>query len=855
MNKKVTMLCGSTLGAAALLIGLIALGGNGEGGIHLAMGTGTDYSISFDKTTNKIGTEAYSISAAHTGSGVAMTGLGNSIGFDYNSFYNPTTVWQIIKGGGYFTNTDPIHGMKSITIAKNSTAASLQVYWSETTVFDETKSSTYDSTSAQTFTCDFGGFSPNYLKVVALGASNSSIKTASIVFSCTNLYPTLTVTANHSEMGAVSGGGVYKIGSTASVTAAANKGYQFVGWYHGGALLSNEASYSFPMPECVNDYAIEGRFLADSYNVVLTSEDTTRGSVGGAGSYDCGSSVSIEATPEQGYSFAGWYNGTTLVSAENPYSFTMPYSDLSYVAKFSVNSYQVTLGGDVTKGSFSGGGTYSYKQSVSLSATANTGYSFVGWYDGEALVSSSNPYSFAMPYNDLNYTAKFSANNYKVTLSSSEVVGTATPVGSCDVSGDGTYSYGQSATITATPASGYGFLGWYDGATLVSSENPYTFDIPAKDVSYTAKYSKKYQVTLASTDESKGTVSGDGEYSYSSNVTVTGSPIAPQNCVTWYDADLNVVSSSPSCVYTFVMPESDVSLTADFAKITLGSSFQFGRYPQTVVEDSATLAALDTATDSDSDGYLECGSDEYKKVTGAHCGSGYKSASGNVTFALGTTYYFRVEPIEWRVLSGKGSTTGLVMSEKVLTNSCYYPNYDTNRTISGSTVYPNNYQYSTLRAMLNGYDGSAYSVGNFTGKGFLDAAFTEDEKTYIATAEVDNSARTTGFSNNSYACANTSDKIFALSYQDLLNASYSFDAYSNNYDTARRGVLTDYARATGAYMSTDSSYYGNGEWWSRSPSADHSGHARDVYSGGYLHYDGVYSVGRGVRPSFIVNIG
>jgi hypothetical protein len=69
---------------------------------------------------------------------------------------------------------------------------------------------------------------------------------------------------------------------------------------------------------------------------------------------------------------------------------------------------------------------------------------------------------------------------------------------------------------------------------------------------------------------------------------------------------------------------------------------------------SATLTALKTATDSDSDGYLEYGSDEYKKVTGAPYYSNYKSASGNVTFATGTAYYFKVEPIEWRSSPARG---------------------------------------------------------------------------------------------------------------------------------------------------------------------------------------------------------
>jgi uncharacterized repeat protein (TIGR02543 family) len=785
--------------------------------INFAEGSGSDYTITFSKDKNKIGTGAWvSPSTVYSGSGYATTGLGNQIGFDYSSFANPTTVWQLIKSGGYFTNTDKISGMKSITLTKTNTSTSLQIFWSETKTFDSAKSATYDTTSATTFTCDFAGYSPNYIKVVALGTGTAAITSGSIAFSCLNSYPTLTLTADHPTMGSVTGGGIHKVGSSTTIVAAPNTGYKFIGWYNGSALLSTEASYTFAMPECVNNYDIEGRFIPNSYNVVLSSEDESKGTVSGSGTYDFGSTVSISAVVNNGYTFAGWYSGTTLVSSNNPYSFRMPASSLNYVAKFSTNNYTLAITADSTKGSATGAGTYAYKASVNVTATPKAGYSFSGWYNGETLVSSATPYSFTMPCNDLSYEARFTINNYVVSLSSTEVA--TTPVGTCEVSGAGTYVFGSSATISATPASGYGFLGWYDGTTLISSDNPYTFTMASKDVSYTARYSKKYHVSVTSKDETKGIVSGAGDFAYTSNVIVTGTPVQANlfNTITWYDDSLNSVSND--FTYTFAMPESDMNLSADFRKV-LGNSFNLGKYPQTVVEDFATLNALASATDTDSDGYLEYGSDEYKKVTGSPRNTGYKSASGNVTFASGTTYYFKVEPIQWRVLSGKGTATGLVMAEKILDKSAYYTS-TTNRTISGSTVYANNYQYSTLRAMLNGLDGSSYSVANFAGKGFLGVAFTEAEKAYIATTTVDNSAATTESSSNSYACANTSDKIFALSYQDLINTSYGFDSSYSNSDAARRGVLTDYARATGAWMSTSSSYYGNGYWWSRSPTRE-----------------------------------
>jgi uncharacterized repeat protein (TIGR02543 family) len=255
------------------------------------------------------------------------------------------------------------------------------------------------------------------------------------------------------------------------------------------------------------------------------------------GSYDYTSSVTVVATPKQGYKFVGWYNGTSLVSSANPYTFTMPYNDVSYVAKFDLVSYTLALTSDSTKGTVSGAGTYQYTGAVTLTATANAGYTFAGWYNGETLVSSDNPYSFTMPYNDLSYEARFSTNNYTVSLTSTEVA--TTPVGTCSVTGAGTYPYASSVTITAAPQEGYGFLGWYDGSTLVSSSNPYTFAMPSKDVSYAAKYSKKYHLSVTSTDEAKGTVSGAGDFAYTSNIIVTGTPEADQfNAITWYDDSL-----------------------------------------------------------------------------------------------------------------------------------------------------------------------------------------------------------------------------------------------------------------------------------------------------------------------------
>ena len=80
-----------------------------------------------------------------------------------------------------------------------------------------------------------------------------------------------------------------------------------------------------------------------------------------------------------------------------------------------------------------------------------------------------------------------SVTNYTVSVSSANtLMGT--------VSGGGEYEEGTTATVTATPKSGYKFTKWSDGTT----KNPYTFTVN-KDISLTAYFEKEsseaYEIT------------------------------------------------------------------------------------------------------------------------------------------------------------------------------------------------------------------------------------------------------------------------------------------------------------------------------------------------------------------------
>ncbi|HVM62847.1 MAG TPA: hypothetical protein VMV72_18445, partial [Verrucomicrobiae bacterium] len=63
---------------------------------------------------------------------------------------------------------------------------------------------------------------------------------------------TVTTSVDPSNAGAVSGGGVYTNGSTATVTATANNCHSFGYWSVGGAVVGTSPTYTFTVVSNVN---------------------------------------------------------------------------------------------------------------------------------------------------------------------------------------------------------------------------------------------------------------------------------------------------------------------------------------------------------------------------------------------------------------------------------------------------------------------------------------------------------------------------------------------------------------------------------------------------------------------------
>lgn len=133
-------------------------------------------------------------------------------------------------------------------------------------------------------------------------------------------------------------------------------------------------------------------------------------------------------------------------------------------------------------------GTYYRDTSQTITAkAAPTGYSFVGWYEGSNLISSSLQVSITMSANRT-LVAKYQIKSYVVNAVSDDTTkGIVSPAGQ-------TVEHGKNATVTATRKTGYKFDGWYNGTTKVSSSATYTF-APTANITLTAKWSV-YNITI-----------------------------------------------------------------------------------------------------------------------------------------------------------------------------------------------------------------------------------------------------------------------------------------------------------------------------------------------------------------------
>lgn len=388
---------------------------------------------------------------------------------------------------------------------------------------------------------------------------------------------TVNATSEDTNKGTVNPAGqTVEHGANAIVVATPKAAYNFAGWYNGTTKVSSNASYTFAVTANIS---LTAKFTIKTFTTTTANSTGGTASVNKS-SVEYGGSAIWTATPSTGYNFSKWSNGSTTnpltvsritanthitpvfvlksytvtwnpnggtvdptsttkthgstlgtlptptraANAQYTYTFkgwftattggtqisasTTVTGNVTYYAQWTatLRSYTATFNGN-------GGGTPSpstitktYGSELgTLPTCSRTGYTFLGWYtasSGGTKISSTTKIT-----GTVTYYAQWSINSYTLTV-------TAGTGGT--VSGGGTYNYGATATLKATPSAGYHFVKWSDGNTNASRTVTVT-----GNATYTATFEQDPYLNLDKTSLTFEVAGGTQTVKVTSNVNWT----------------------------------------------------------------------------------------------------------------------------------------------------------------------------------------------------------------------------------------------------------------------------------------------------------------------------------------------
>ena len=275
---------------------------------------------------------------------------------------------------------------------------------------------------------------------------------------------TVSVSSANTSMGTVSGGGEYKEGITATVTATPKSGYKFTTWSDG----TTKNPYTFTVTKNVTLTAYFEKESSSSTNEITCEEAAA-----------IAASLSHNTPTAETYTVIGYVTETDGVVSRNQQIFWMA---------------DTPNGGNVFQ---------SYWGNVTEAVAVGDKVSLTGQimrYNSTYEIKNGDVVILSYGYSPQTYTVSVSSAN--------------TSMGT--VSGSGEYEEGERAIVTATPKSGYRFTKWSDGTT----KNPYTFTV-TKDVSLTAYFEKESSTPYEITCEEAAAIAAELEHNTPTEETYT----------------------------------------------------------------------------------------------------------------------------------------------------------------------------------------------------------------------------------------------------------------------------------------------------------------------------------------------
>ncbi|TAL65055.1 MAG: PKD domain-containing protein, partial [Bacteroidetes bacterium] len=362
----------------------------------------------------------------------------------------------------------------------------------------------YNNTFIYTWKADginiTGADSSNYLSKLS---GNYNVEVVNPVGTCKTISGTVAITAQNAPIPPlISAGGSLQFcqGDSVTLSVTNTTGYSYQWKLNGGAVGTNTNQYNAKASGTYSLFVSNSSGCmansTNSVNVVVNSKPTLPTvNISGPTSFCQGGSIELSVTNNPGYTYQWENNGATISGASN--NIYVAQNSGIYSLKILNSSGCDTKTENVTVNTLtapaspeiSAGSSLQFCQgdSVNLSVTNTTGYSYQWKLNGGAVGINSNQYNAKASGTYSLFVSNSSGCTANSTNSVNVVVNSLPSASAVSLSGPATFCSGGSIIMSIPSTAGY-FYNWRNESGLISGANTN---------SYNANTSGKYQLDIS----------------------------------------------------------------------------------------------------------------------------------------------------------------------------------------------------------------------------------------------------------------------------------------------------------------------------------------------------------------------
>ena len=203
----------------------------------------------------------------------------------------------------------------------------------------------------------------------------------------------------------------YTYGIGLTLETPSKTGYTFIGW----KVNNNDVVKEYVIGEdTIGDITLQGVFEPNTYTITYEFGELTDVINPNQNTYTYGEGLILKDPSRLGYTFDGWYLNNVKVNEIS----TTTIDDLILEGRFTPIEYTISFNSD--------GGTnieevkYEYGKELSLPEPSKAGYTFIGWYFNDEVVTPDIIAQNAID-NAITLTARYEANYIKITITISDI--------------------------------------------------------------------------------------------------------------------------------------------------------------------------------------------------------------------------------------------------------------------------------------------------------------------------------------------------------------------------------------------------------------------------------------------------